>query len=123
MDRQPRAVYKILGRVEASAPLADVPVITQLQFQQSSVEYVEVPQTQFSDRVVDILVAPQRQVHSANCAEARCDRTGAVLGSVRDAPVVVQRQARMVQTVSVWRCRRCSTCAVVVTQRRAGVPG
>ena len=48
----------------------DVPVITQLQFQQSFVEYVEVPQTQFSDRVVDS-VASQRQVRSANCAEAR----------------------------------------------------
>ena len=29
-----------------------------------------------------------------HCAEVRCDPTGAVLGSVRDAPVVVQRQAR-----------------------------
>ena len=52
-------------------PLTDVPVITQLQFQQSFVEYVEVLQTQFSDRVMDILVAPKRQVHSANCAEVR----------------------------------------------------
>ena len=50
--------------------MVDVPAITQLQFQQSFVEFVEVPQTQFSDRVVDS-VASQRQERSANCAKAR----------------------------------------------------
>ena len=38
----------------------DVPVITQLLFQQSFVEFVEVPQTQFSDRVVVQLLHSDR---------------------------------------------------------------
>ena len=49
----------------------DVSVTMQLKFQQSIVEFFMVPQLHFIDRVVDILVARQRQVHSANCAEGR----------------------------------------------------
>ena len=49
----------------------DVSVTMQLKFQQSIVEFFMVLQLQFIDRVVDILVARQRQVHSANCAEGR----------------------------------------------------
>ena len=60
----------------------DVSVTMQLKFQQSIVEFFMVPQLQFIDRVVDTLVAPQRQVHSANCAEVRRDSSGAVLGLV-----------------------------------------
>ena len=45
--------------------VVDVSVTMQLKFQQSSVEFFMVPQLQFIDRVVDILVARQRQVHSA----------------------------------------------------------
>ena len=70
-----------------------VSVTMQLKFQQSIVEFFMVPQLQFIDRVVDILVAPQRPVHSANCAEVRRDSSGAVLGLV-GTPVVVQRQVR-----------------------------
>ena len=40
-------------------PLADVPVIIQLEFQQ----FYLVPQFQFIDRVLDIPVVPQRQGH------------------------------------------------------------
>ena len=69
----------------------DVSVTTQLKLQQSIVEFLKVPQLQVIDRVVDVLVAPQRQVHSANCAEVSWDRTGAVLALV-GTPVVVQRQ-------------------------------
>ena len=36
----------MLGKAEAGAPLADVPVITQLQSQHSFVDYMEVPQIQ-----------------------------------------------------------------------------
>ena len=83
------------GRVEASAPLMDVPVITQLQFQQSFVEYVEVRQT--------------RQSGGFNCftetgtqcklckSPLRSHRCSSWVGWV--TPVVVQRQAQMVQTV------------------------
>ena len=71
----------------------DVSVIMQPQFPQSFVDNMEVPQTQFFNRVEVSwwLVASQRQVHSANCAEDRRDRTGAVLGPV-GIPVVVQQQ-------------------------------
>ena len=76
--------------------VVDVTVIMQLQFQQSFVEYVEVPQTQFSDRVVDS-VASQRHVRSADCqSPLRSHRCSSWIGW--DTPVVVQRQARMVQT-------------------------
>ena len=75
----------------------DVPVITQLLIQLSFVEYVEVPQTQFSDRVV-ASVASQRQVRSANCA---------VLGLV-GTPVVVQRQVLGFDRRKLWRPRSCS---------------
>ena len=39
-------------QILAGVPRGDVPVIMQLQFQQSFVEYVEVPELQFIDRVV-----------------------------------------------------------------------
>ena len=68
----------------------DVSVTICDKLQQVFVEYVEVPQLQFFDRVVGF-VASQRQVHSANCAEVRRDSSGAVLGLV-GTPVVVQRQ-------------------------------
>ena len=46
-----------MGRAEA---VVDVSVIVQLQFQQSFVEYVEVPQLQFFDRVVVQLLQRDR---------------------------------------------------------------
>ena len=76
----------------------DVSVITQLQFQQFFVEYVEVPQLQFIDRVVVFQLLHRDRAHSANCAEdRRFARCSSWIGW--DTPVVVQRQARMVQTV------------------------
>ena len=57
------------------------------------------------------MVARQRQVHSANCAEGRRDRTGAVLGLV-GTPVVVQRQVLVVgQCRKLWSFRSCSRCS------------
>ena len=61
---------QILGRAEAVA-VVDVPVITQLQFQQSFVEYVEVPQTQFSDRVVDSVASQRHQAAGEGSAAHR----------------------------------------------------
>ena len=68
IHRQPRAQFHYWAGLRRGR--WDVPVITQLLFQQSFVEYVEVPQTEFSVRVVDS-VASQRQVRSANCGKAR----------------------------------------------------
>ena len=66
--------------------------------------------------------------HSALSGSTVDTCSASFLGQVGVAPVVVQRQAGMVQTVlTVWRCRRCSACVVVdvaaVMQRRPGVPG
>ena len=70
--------------------VVDVPAITQLRFQQSFVEFVEVPQTQFSDRVVGS-VASQRQVQCKLCqsplSSHRCCSWTRLM-----TPVVVQRQ-------------------------------
>ena len=65
IHRQPRAVCKYWAglRLGRCGRLCD-------QLKQSFVEFVEVPQTQFSDRVLDS-VASERQVRSANCAKAR----------------------------------------------------
>ena len=73
--------------------VVDVPVSMQLTFQQSMFMNREVPQTQFFDRLVDVSVAPQRQYAVLNCAKDGRDPTGAFLGYVDGAPVVVQRQA------------------------------
>ena len=48
---------QILGKDD----VVDVPVDTQLEFQQSKYEKVKVPQIQFLDRVPDIPVVPQRR--------------------------------------------------------------
>ena len=89
----------------------DVPVIMQLEYQQSKFENPEVPQFLFVDRVLDIPVATQRRVRAVqNCAENRQDSTGAVLWEVFDAPVVVQRQVLggSDSAENLWRCRSCS---------------
>ena len=71
-------------------------MITQLKFQQSFVEYVEVPQAQFSDRVLDIPVVPQKG-----------DSTVQFLNKVVDAGCA--RQLPMVQTVQLRSPTRSST--------------
>ena len=68
----------------------DVPVIISDMLQQSFVENVEVPQTQFFDRVVDF-VASQGQGCTVQTVQTTGDSPGAVLGLV-GTPVVVQRQ-------------------------------
>ena len=55
VHRQPRAVYKYWARLRRLPPLV-VPVTMQLQFQQSFVVILQVPQLQFIDRVVDTSV-------------------------------------------------------------------
>ena len=54
-QHQPRAEYKNWAGLRRA--VVDVSVIMQLMFQQSTVEFFKVPQLQFIDRVVDILVA------------------------------------------------------------------
>ena len=80
----------------------DVPVIMQLEFQQSFFETVEVPQTRFLDRLPDIPVAAtQRQVltvqavqktrrfHSAACCGRRsCEFTLQTVQKTVDFPQV-----------------------------------
>ena len=49
-------------------------------------------------------------LHSAYCAADREDLTGAVLGLVVDAPVVVQRQVPWFRRYRIpWRFRSCSS--------------
>ena len=52
---------QILAAAMVAEAVVDVSVTTQLQFQQSFVGYVEVPQLQFIDREVGVSVASQRQ--------------------------------------------------------------
>ena len=63
----------------------DVPVIVQLEFQQSSFETVEVPQLQFLDRLPDIPVATQRQVLTVQTVQKTGDST--VQRVAADVPV------------------------------------
>ena len=80
------------------AEAMDVSVTAQLQFQQFFVEYVEVPQLQFIDSVVGVSVASQRQ--GSQCKLCRRRSFARCLSWIGwDVPVVVQRQAWMVQTV------------------------
>ena len=64
----------------------DVPVIISDMLQQSFVENVEVPQTQFFDTVVVLLL-----LRDVQTVQKTGDSPGAVLGLV-GTPVVVQRQ-------------------------------
>ena len=75
--------------MEAEA-VVDVPAITQLQFQQSFVEYVEVPQLQFFDRVVVQLLHRDRYTVKTVQKSAEIPRRSSWTGW--DTPVVVQRQ-------------------------------
>ena len=68
----------------------DVPVIISDMLHHSFVENVEVPQTQFFDRVV-VLLLSQRQGCTVQTVQKIGDSPGAVLGLV-GTPVVVQRQ-------------------------------
>ena len=72
------------GRVKVLVvSVGDVPVIMQLEFQQSaSYESLEVPQFQLIVRVLDIPVVSQRQVQSFTLVQFL---------EVVDMPVVVQR--------------------------------
>ena len=73
--RQPRAVYKNWARLRWCAPwtsVVDVAVIIQLKFQQFwPIANVEAPQSQFTDRVLDI---------QDGTVQKTGDSTGAVLG-------------------------------------------
>ena len=78
--RDPPGRYTNTGRqAEVSTdpgevtPVADIPVIMQLMFQQFyQFEFLKVPRIQFIDRVLDNPVATQRSgAHSANCAAKR----------------------------------------------------
>ena len=87
----------------------DVSVTTQLQFQQSFVEYVEVPQLQFIDKVVGISIASQRQ--GSQCKLCRRPEIRQVqfldrLGHARRCATTCPDGP----DGSVWRCRRCSSC-------------
>ena len=58
----------------------DAPEIMQLVFQQfKSYIYLEVPQLQFIDRVLDLSVVPQRIVRTMQTVQKTGDSTGAVI--------------------------------------------
>ena len=77
--RQSRAGYKYwTGLRRVRAPVVDVPVIISDMLQQFFVENVEVPQTQFFDRVVARLLS-QRQGCTVQTVQKTGDSPGAVL--------------------------------------------
>ena len=96
----------MLGRAEA---VVDVSVVTQLQFQQSFVDYVEVPQLQFIDRVVGISVASQRQGSQCTLCRRRRIRQVQFLDRFGHARCCATTGPDGPDS-SVWKCRRCSSC-------------
>ena len=80
----------------------DVPVVMQRQVPAVKVvqKTVEVPQTQFIDRVVDTPVVQQRQVPTVQMVQKTMENPQAqFLDEVVGMPVVVQRKVPMVQRV------------------------
>ena len=74
LHRQPRAVYKHLGKDD----VVDVSMIMQLEFQQSKYETAKVPQIQFVDRLPDVPVVTQRWVLTVQTVQKTGDSTHAV---------------------------------------------
>ena len=95
-----------MGKVEVA--VVDLPLITQLEFQQSFLFMIlKVPQIQFIDRMVVNPVATQRMgTHSANCQIPQVRSSGLVVhvpvNTQRQAPAVHCRHGQTVQkTVEV----------------------
>ena len=86
------------GTAEATAPLVDVPVNMQLKFQQFSSSTWRCPRLSSSTEWW-IFWLRYRET-STQCKTVQKSVVGAVLGSVRDAPVVVQRHAGQCRKLS-----------------------
>ena len=69
------------GQSTVKPPVVDVPVLMQRQFQQFFLSVVEVPQIQFTDRVLACSCVTERSTHSANCANECGDPAGAIRGT------------------------------------------
>ena len=109
---------QILGRGAPLDASIDLPVIVQLEFQQSFFETVEVPQIQFSDRVRDIPVVTQRwvltvqivhktgKIQQVQCVAADVPVTAATSSSAEDRPFSTSAVFAWLWT-SLRSCRRC----------------
>ena len=109
---------QILGRGAPLDASIDLPVIVQLEFQQSFFETVEVPQIQFSDRVLDIPVVTQRwvltvqivkmtgKIQQVQCVAADVPVTAATSSSAVDRPFSTSAVFAWLWT-SLRSCRRC----------------
>ena len=101
---------QILATATGAEAVVDVPVIISDKLQQSFVESVEVPQTQFIDSMVGFPVASQRQGSQCKlCRRRRFARCSSWIGT---RPSLCNDRPDGPDS-SVWRCTRCSSCQVV----------